>query len=242
MKSAAGDPEREIKISIVIPALNEGGRIASLVDELKRRECGDGYIHEIIVADGDSSDETRKKAKLAGAVVLKCRRRGRAAQMNEGAEMASGDTLYFLHADTLPPPQFDRQIHRAISDGAGAGCFQLTFSSDHPVLRFYAWCTRFKTTLVRFGDQSLFVTSQNFRRIGGFDEELVVMEDQKIVGKLKEVTPFYLLDEAVQTSARKYEKNGVIRLQFIFGMIVMLYYFGAGQDTLVHLYSSLIDL
>lgn len=236
------EPDRRIKISIVIPALNEKSRIAKLINELRRRESSGNYIHEIIVADGGSGDGTRREAKMAGAKVLNCSQKGRAVQMNEGAAMASGDVLYFLHADTLPPQQFDREIIWNILNGSGAGCFQLKFSSDHPVLRFYAWCTRFNTTLVRFGDQSLFVTSDNFRKIGGFDEALVVMEDQKIVGKLKKTTSFALLDESVKTSARRYEKNGVIRLQFIFGMIVILYYLGARQETLAHLYSSLIDL
>lgn len=229
-------------ISIVIPTLNEESRIGRLVEELHRRESSGRFIHEIIVADGGSTDATRREAEAAGAVVLTCSRKGRAAQMNEGAAEASGNVLYFLHADTLPPHQFDRTIIQAISKGAGAGCFQLRFSNNHPVLRFYGWCTRFKSTLVRFGDQSLFVTSEKFRDIGGYDDRLVVMEDQKIVGDLKKQTSFVVLDEAVKTSARTYEKNGVIRLQFIFTMIVILYYSGAKQDTLVHLYNSLIEL
>lgn len=238
----AEEADRQMKISIVIPALNEERMIGPLVEELRRRECNDRYIHEIIVADGGSSDATRREAELAGAVVITCNHKGRSAQMNEGAHTASGDVLYFLHADTLPPHLFDSEIIRAISNGIGAGCFQLKFSNDHPVLRFYAWCTRFKTSFVRFGDQSLFVTSENFRKVGGFNDQLLLMEDQKIVNDLKSVTSFALLDEAVKTSARKYEKNGVIRLQFIFGVIVILYYCGVRQETLGHLYSSLIDL
>lgn len=230
------------KITVIIPALNEEARIGAVVEAVKSRKSTDANIHEIIVADGGSSDETSREAMAAGASVICCRRKGRAVQMNEGAKYATGNVLYFLHADTTPPKNFDRSIERAIEDGAGAGCFQLKFSNNHPLLRFYGWCTRFRTTLVRFGDQSLFVTVDNFREVGGFDEDLIVMEDQKIVGKLKEITSFYLIDKAVKTSARKYEKNGVIRLQFIFGMIVILYYCGAKQDTLVHLYNSLIEL
>lgn len=242
MSCSVNETEGRMKISIVIPALNEESRIAQLIEELLRRKSSGDYIHEIIVADGGSSDQTQQVSEEAGAAVLLCRKKGRAVQMNEGADMASGDVLYFLHADTVPPHQFDREIIRAITTGAGAGCFRLQFTSDHLVLRFYAWCTRFKTTLVRFGDQSLFVTSEIFRTIGGFDEELVVMEDQKIVRNIKEITSFRLLDEAVETSARKYEKNGVVRLQFIFGLILILYYIGARQDTLVHLYRSLIEI
>jgi len=240
--SRSGNSAKENKISIIIPALNEEDRISDLLKVLRSRKSIGETVYEIIVADGGSSDATREKAEKTGARVVNCSRRGRAVQMNEGAKSARGDILYFLHADTLPPINFDRTITHAIENGAGAGCFKLKFSNNHPVLRFYGWCTRFRTTLVRFGDQSLFVTADNFRSVGGFDEDMIVMEDQKIVGNLKTETSFVLLDEAVQTSARKYEKNGVLRLQFIFGMIVLLYYFGAKQDTLVHLYNSLIEL
>lgn len=232
----------QLTINIVIPALNEEKRIAGLINTLRERQSSDSYITDIIVADGGSSDSTREEACRAGASVVNCSQKGRAIQMNEGAAAASGSALYFLHADTIPPVNFDRAIADAIKGGAGAGCFQLKFSDNHPLLRFYGWCTRFKTTLVRFGDQSLFVTAEDFRKTGGFDERLVVMEDQKIVSNLKDITSFVVLDEAVITSARTYKKNGVIRLQFIFGMIVILYYFGAKQDTLVHLYNSLIEL
>lgn len=230
------------KISIIIPTLNEEDQIVNLLNALKEKESADGYIHEIIVADGGSSDGTAGLAKHAGARVIQCSDKGRAKQMNQGADEASGEILYFLHADTFPPKTFDRSIVKAIKSGAGAGCFQLRFSNKHPLLRFYGWCTRFRSTLVRFGDQSLFVKKEIFSQLGGFDERLVVMEDQKIVGNLKNRTSFKLLDRAVTTSARTYEKNGVIRLQFIFTMIVILYYCGAKQDTLVHLYNSLIEL
>ena len=230
------------RISVIIPTLNEENQISDLLNALKERESTGSYIHEIIVADAGSSDGTVTLAEKTGARVVHCSEKSRARQMNRGAEEASGNILYFLHADTFPPDAFDRSIVQAIKNGAGSGCFQLRFSNDHPLLRFYGWFTRFKSTLVRFGDQSLFVKSEIFRQIGGFDENMVVMEDQKIVGNLKKRTSFKLLDRAVTTSARTYEKNGVIRLQFIFSMIVILYYSGAKQDTLVHLYNSLIDL
>lgn len=232
----------ERSISVIIPTFNEQGRVGELVRAIRQKESSKGHIRQIIVADGGSLDDTVREAERAGATVLKCKQKGRANQMNEGADLATGDILYFLHADTFPPQDFDRDIDRAISKGAGAGCFRLTFDDDHPLLRFYGWCTRFKSTLVRFGDQSLFVKADVFREIGGFDDQLVVMEDQKIVGNLKKVVPFDHLEKAVQTSARTYKKNGVIRLQFIFCMIVILYYGGAKQDTLVHLYNSLIEL
>lgn len=204
------------------------------------QERASGLVSEIIVADGGSCDSTAKLARGAGAEVIRCTKSGRAAQMNQGAGAASGDILYFLHADTIPPKSFDRLIQHAVDDGAGSGCFQLRFSSSHPALRFYGWCTKFKSTLLRFGDQSLFVKSDLFHKTGGFDESLVVMEDQEMVRSLKQLSSFRLLDEHVVTSARRYEKNGVYKLQLIFFLILILYYGGAQQDALVHLYKSMI--
>ena len=76
--------------------------------------------------------------------------------------------------------------------------------------------------------------------MGGFDEKLIVMEDQEIVRNLWANAPFALMKESVETSARKYRENGVIRLQVIFTLIVLFYYGGAAQELLVHLYNSLI--
>lgn len=229
-----------MSISIIIPTLNEAEGIVPLLKEVQGRSSG--LVSEIIVADGGSRDNTGELARNAGAEVIQCSSRGRAAQMNGGAAAASGDILYFLHADTIPPEGFDRLIQNAVADGAGSGCFQLRFRSSHPALRFYGWCTKFKSTLLRFGDQSLFVKSELFHNTGGFDEDLVVMEDQEMVRELKQRSPFMLLNQHVVTSARKYEKNGVYKLQFVFTLILILYYFGAQQDTLAHLYKSVIEL
>jgi rSAM/selenodomain-associated transferase 2 len=227
-----------LRISIIIPTLNEEETIGTLLRELSARAGED--IHEIIVADGGSMDQTRERASEAGARVIECQKTGRAAQMNEGAEAAMGDVLYFLHADTLPPPEFDQHIKRALFDGAGAGCFRLSFSGGHSVLRFYSWFTQFNSSFLRFGDQSLFVKPDVFMKSGRFDESLYVMEDQEIVRRLKKISRFKVIDKAVVTSARKYEENGAFRLQLIYIIIFGLFYAGVRQETLVHLYKSLI--
>jgi len=227
-----------LRISIIIPTLNEEDTIGILLRELSATAREE--IHEIIVADGCSTDQTREMASAAGARVILCRGTGRASQMNEGAGAASGEVFYFLHADTIPPADFCQYIRRALQDGAGAGCFRLSFSGNHPVLRFYSWFTRFKSTFVRFGDQSLFVKSEVFWKAGGFNENLSVMEDQEIVRRLKKISRFKVINKPVVTSARKYEENGVLKMQFIFMVIFGLYYAGVRQDTLLGLYKTLI--
>ncbi len=225
-------------ISIVIPTLNEEQNLKKLLPYLDQVQSG--LISEIIISDGDSSDNTIDVASNFDCMICHCSKKGRAYQMNEGAKLAKGSVLFFLHADTFPPPNFDQTIYKAWGHGAGAGSFQLEFDDASWLLSLYSWFTRFKSTLVRFGDQGLFVDPELFRAVGGFDESLVVMEDQEIVRRMKKVSRFQVIDKTVVTSAEKYRRIGIVKLQFIFSIIFLMYYAGARQETMVHLYKSLI--
>ena len=238
--ASASVPEQGIAtVSIVIPAYNEAPGIGALLAYLRQATAGEPDL-EIIVADGGSTDDTRALARRAGAVVVRSPSKGRAAQLNYGARRASGDILYFLHADSYPPPGFLADLQRARRQGYGSGCYRLAFDHEHWFLRFSAWCTRLPLLLVRFGDQSLFVQRELFARIGGFREDLLVMEDQEIVRRLQGRGRFLVLPRAVTTSARKYLANGVFRLQAIFAFIAGLYWLGVSQLRLVELYRRLI--
>lgn len=227
---------RKPQVSIIIPTYNEEERLDDLLEFLRKN--GGDFLHEIIIADGGSTDQTLRIAGKHNVIIKHCARKGRAVQMNEGAGEAEGSILYFLHADTTPPKLFLRHIIKAVRQGYRCGCFRLSFDVPHPILKFYAWFTRFPSTLIRFGDQSLFVEKKLFERVHGFDESLVVMEDQKIVRELKRESPFRIIEASVTTSARRYQENGIIRLQCVFTLIVLMYYCGAGQNTLVHVYNA----
>ncbi|TDN38461.1 glycosyltransferase [Hymenobacter sp. UV11] len=224
-------------ISLIIPTFNEAATIGPLLAYL-RAEIDDST--ELVVVDGGSTDPTPRLAAEAGARVLASTRKGRAAQLNYGAAQASGDILYFLHADSHPPPGFERDIRRAVAAGAGSGCYRLAFDHGHWFLRLNAWMTRWPVLWFRFGDQSLFVRKKLFAQVGGYREDLLVMEDQEIVERLQRAAPFRLLPRAVVTSARKYLVNGVFRLQGIFALIVLLYRLGVPQARLLRVYRALV--
>ena len=226
-------------VSIVIPAYNEAAGIGELLAYLRQATADEPDL-EIIVADGGSTDNTRALARRAGAAVVRSPRKGRAAQLNYGARQATGDILYFLHADTYPPPGFLADLRQARRQGYGSGCYRLAFDHGHWFLRFSAWCTRLPLLLVRFGDQSLFVQRELFARVSGFREDLLVMEDQEIVGRLQAQGAFQVLPRVVTTSARKYLDNGVFRLQAAFALLTGLYWLGLSQPRLVGLYRRLI--
>lgn len=225
-----------MSISIIIPTLNEGKRINPLVNELW--SLSSEAVKEIIVVDGGSDDNTVKKAREAGAKVIHSAP-GRAIQMNKGGEEATADIYYFLHADTVPPENFDNTIEQSIQSGADAGCFRLQFDNDHILLRFYAWCTRFSFDAFRFGDQSLYITGELFSRLDGFDESLTLMEDFNMIRRIKQNHTFKLESSSVVTSARRYEKHGIVFLQLTFVLIFTLYRLGASQNTLLKIYESL---
>ena len=225
-------------ISIIIPTYNEADRIAKTI-KLSCTATGN-HETEIIIVDGGSTDGTINIAEQCKATVVKSARRGRAAQMNTGASIAKHEMLYFLHADSVPPTNFTAQILSAYEEGAKSGCFRLAFDYDHWFLKVNAWFTRFDVNAIRFGDQSLFVTKDVFQKSGGFREDLVMMEDQEIIHRLKKFGKFKVLQDVIHTSARKYLDNGVYRMQGIFYRIWGLYYLGYSQEKLSHLHRKLI--
>lgn len=227
-------------VSIIIPTYNEADCIGELVTYL-RKITGPATEVEIVVADGRSSDATAAVATQAGARVVLCPQKGRAAQLNYGALVAGGQILYFLHADTYPPPTLLADLGHALSPaGYGSGCYRLTFDYPHWFLRLSAWFTRFDTDIVRFGDQSLFVRREVFERAGGYRPDLIMLEDQEIIRRLRQHGRFCILPAAVTTSARKYRENGIFRLQGVFTLLTLLYRLGVSQPRLLHLYRHLV--
>lgn len=194
-------------------------------------------IDEIIVVDGGSVDGTQQIAKIHGVTLLKSKK-GRATQMNKGAQHAKGGILYFLHADTYPPKGFEKDILEAVNNGFQAGCFRMKFDTKNPFLRFFAWLSRINHTLCRGGDQSLFITKLQFEKQGGFNEDYLIYEDSEFIKRLYRTLKFKILQKAVTTSARRYRQKGWIKVQFHFGIIHLKNFLGAGPSELYRYYQN----
>ena len=222
------------RISIIVPVLNEQELVKPLEHHIRRASTADGVL-EIIYVDGGSSDNTVSRATQLDALVLKSGK-GRAKQMNLGAQEARGDILYFLHADTLPPYGFDQAIIDAINAGMDAGCFRMKFDGNSRFLSFFAWFTRFNHWLCRGGDQSLFICEKLFTIMGGFDENYRVYEDLEFIKRLYQKINFKVLPQYVVTSARKYNEVGKYRLQYHFAAIHLKNYLGASPEAIYAYY------
>ncbi|MDJ0643938.1 MAG: TIGR04283 family arsenosugar biosynthesis glycosyltransferase [Erythrobacter sp.] len=219
-------------ISVIIPAINEADKIGrTLVDVLAL----DDEI-EVIVVDGGSSDGTERIAADHGAIV-KSSRPGRARQMNLGAELSTGDVLFFLHADTLPPPNATAAIAEALSDPKVAGgSFRIQFDLDHPVLRFSSWMSRINSPFCHYGDSGYFVRRQDFFELGGY-RDIPILEDFDFLRRLSRERGMGIIEEPVMTSARRFVANGVVKLQLLGILIVWLYLMNVSPYALRRLYN-----
>jgi rSAM/selenodomain-associated transferase 2 len=220
-----------LKLSIVIPALNEAAAIgATLASLAPLRARG----HEVVVADGGSEDRTREiAARLADRVVLAPR--GRARQMNAGAAAAVGDALLFLHADTRPPANADHVILNALKEEPW-GRFDVAIegrSALFPVIAFFM-NARSRLTGIATGDQAIFVRRDAFP---GFPE-IALMEDVAFSKAMKRRSPPACLREKAVTSGRRWEEGGVLRTVLLMWRMRLAYFFGAAPDELARQYAS----
>ncbi len=223
------------KISIIIPVLNEEEALEQLVPYLQAKAANYQEL-EIIVSDGGSTDNTLAVAKKHKISRIESER-GRAIQMNAGVKKASGEILYFLHVDTFPPNHFDQLIMNAVSSGNEAGCFRLEFNTPNKFLAFCSWFTRLNMPICRGGDQSLFISRSLFTSLGSFNEAYKIYEDNEFIGRIYRKANFRVLPQKVITSARKYQENGTVRLQFHFAVVHIKKFMGASPDSLYAYYS-----
>jgi len=232
-----------LKVSIIIPILNEAATICRLLSHLIKAADQSKNIEEIIIVDGGSSDGSQKSVENFAnsqdvTIKLVPSQKGRAKQMNTGAREASGNILYFLHADSFPPNGYDNDIIYEVKKGNEAGCFRMKFDSNHWWLRFLGWLTQFESKRCRGGDQSQFITKPLFKSINGYDESYVVYEDNDLVDRLFALGKFVIIPKYVITSARRYREVGVWRLQYHFLNIHMRRWLGASSEDLYRYYKE----
>ena len=229
------------KISIIIPIYNEAEHISKLLNHLIKNASKEN-IADIIIVDGGSSDGSQNIISKFDNTTLLNSEKGRAKQMNYGAKQANGDILYFLHADSYPPKNFDNLIIDEVKKNNLAGCFKMKFDTNHLWLKLASWFTQLPWQSCRGGDQSQFITKTLFNDIGHFDENFVIYEDNDLIRKLFARNQFVVIQEWLTTSARCYNTNGVWKLQFHYWTIHIKKWLGASPETLNNYYLKYINV
>ena len=189
------------------------------------------------MVDGGIRDATVQRARLRADRVVSAPR-GRALQMNAGAEKASGDVLLFLHADTRLPDEADHLVLDGLArSGLAWGRFNVRIEGRSPLLAFVAWLMNIRSHLtgIATGDQAMFVKREVFRAEGGFPP-IALMEDVALSKRLKRVSRPLCLRQKVVTSGRRWEQNGVLHTVLLMWRLRLAYFFGADPATLAKRY------
>ncbi len=215
--------------------LNEAAAIASTLGAIRRGAPG----AEIVVVDGGSIDASVAQARpLCEALIAASR--GRAQQMNAGARAAHGETLVFVHADTIVPSTFAADIASALSNPAVVGGrFDVKLDASGLVYRIIGAMISLRSRISRTGtgDQAIFVRREVFDRLGGFPE-LELCEDLEFARRLKRAGRVACLRARVTTSARRWNQGGVVRTIVRMWLIRAMYLTGVPPARLKRMYSD----
>lgn len=222
-----------MSISIIIPALNEAANLPLLLSQLAPlRQRG----AQLIIADGGSTDGSPEQ--LADLAQWLPAPRGRARQMNAGAAQATGEVLWFVHADSQLPEQADRLITAALACGQHCwGRFDLRISGRPWLLKVVAQLINWRSRLtgISTGDQGVFVLRSTFESLGGF-AELPLMEDVELTSRLRQISQPACIRERLITSGRRWETRGLWRTIFLMWRLRWAYWRGVPIEQIAKAY------
>jgi rSAM/selenodomain-associated transferase 2 len=221
-------------LSIVMPVLDEQGGIVAALDALVEARAAGA---EVIVVDGGSRDDTRALAVVRADCLVDAPR-GRARQMNAGAQSARAPLLLFLHADTrLPHGAVERVVSTLQGGDRCWGRFDVRIDGRHPLLRLVAGLmnARSRWSGIATGDQAIFCTRAAFDRAGGYPD-IPLMEDVALSRALRRLARPACLRERVVTSARRWERGGTLRTILLMWRLRLAYALGADPHGLARRY------
>lgn len=220
------------KLSVIIPTLNEEMSLPATLDSVGLP----GDALEVIVVDAGSTDQTVEIAQQHGCKVF-VGNPGRANQMNAGAAIATGEHLLFLHADTRLPGDYRVEVERVLATPVTCGAFPLQIDAQGLALRMVESGVAFRSRIwqMPYGDQALFFRSADFYAQSGF-KQMSIMEDYELVARMRKTGRIGLASKPVKTSARRWEKNGILRTTFVNQLCVVGYRLGFSDTRLARLY------
>jgi hypothetical protein len=219
-----------LRLSVIVPAWNEGDNLRRLVPQLLGLEG----VHEVVVVDALPDPKVAEVVRQAGGVYLHATAPNRGAQMNLGAENAAGEILLFHHADSVLKSEHVTAIQRALCDpGVIGGAFYRKFDTRHPWLSGLEIVARFFTRHGGsfFGDQSIFVRHMTFSALGGF-APIPLMEDVEFSRRLRRAGKVAVLNPSIESSSRRHLERGPWRTSLQNGLFIALYKCGLSPKQL----------
>ena len=223
-------------LSIIIPVFNEAKIAKFYLEKLEKLESSKNL--EWLIIDGGSSDRTVEICQPFPVKVLISAQKGRAAQMNFGAKQAQGKILLFVHLDSELPSQFLTEIEQILnSPKIIAGAFKFQVDSVGFAFRLLEYLVNLRSRFfgLPYGDQGLFLKTETFRELGGF-KNLPIMEDYEFIQRLKQQGKIAIANTAIRTSARRWQKFGIIKTTLINQLIILGYYLQIPPQTLAKWY------
>ena len=218
------------RVAALVPVLNEASILAAFLEGLRSQG-----VAEIVVADGGSIDGSLEIAREFADKTVSCAP-GRGMQIACAARQASADIYWILHCDCTPPRDAVTEITGALAEkNTIMGAFPIVFDSDHPLLRCYSYLSRFDSCLSTFGDQGYFMRATDYHQIGGIPE-IPLFEDVELRRRLCRYGRITKSSKRMKTSARRFLRRGVIRQQFLNGVLLARYFAGAHPDRLAQSY------
>lgn len=222
-----------MRFTVVIPAWNEAEGIAAAVESARLAGA-----FRIVVADGGSTDDTAARAAESGADVIAASR-GRARQQNAGAAVATEEGLLFLHADARLAPDCLRQAADALADrrvAAVAFRQQIEATGWRFRLLEVGNAARVRWRGIAYGDQGIGLRRETFLTIGGFPD-VRLLEDLLLSRQLRRQGHVRLLPGPIRTSARRWQRHGVLRQTVRNQVLLLAHRCGVSPDRLAEFYA-----
>lgn len=228
--------KKQDTLSIIIPVLNEAVNIEKCLSQFQNL-----FDAEIIFVDGGSKDNTVELIEKNGFKVIKSPVKMRSFQMNLGAKNAQGDILLFLHGDSILPPNYFLLINNIFQqENTIAGAFCLKIDDNNKVFRLLELMVNMRSHFLSlpYGDQGIFIKKSIFQEMGGFTE-LAIMEDFELIKRLQKLGQIRIVSERIITSARRWQKLGIVKTTIINQLIIIGYYLRIEPQKLANFYRQI---